>query len=40
MPRKITISDGMTPLAKKLIELGMTKKELAERSGVPHRRHH
>lgn len=35
MPRKITISDDMTPLAKKLIELDMTKKELAERSGVP-----
>lgn len=35
MPRKITISDNMTPLAKKLIEQGMTKKELADKSGVP-----
>lgn len=33
--RRITISDNMTPLAKKLIERGMTKKELAEKSGVP-----
>lgn len=35
MPRKITISDNMTPLARKLIEQGMTKKELADKSGVP-----
>lgn len=33
--RKMTITDNMTPLAKKLVERGMTKKDLAERSGVP-----
>lgn len=33
--RKMTITDNMTPLAKKMIERGMTKKDLAERSGVP-----
>lgn len=33
--RRITITDNMTPLAKKLVEQGMTKKELAEKSGVP-----
>lgn len=35
MARKITISENMTPLAKTLVDRGMTKKELAERSGVP-----
>lgn len=33
--RKMTMTDNMTPLAKKLVERGMTKKELSERSGVP-----
>lgn len=33
--RKITMTDDMTPLARKLVEQGMTKKALAERSGVP-----
>lgn len=33
--RRMTITEDMTPLAKKLIEQGMTKKELAEKSGVP-----
>lgn len=33
--RRITMTDDMTPLAKKLIEQGMTKKDLAEKSGVP-----
>ena len=33
--RKIKLTDNMTPLAKKLVERGMTKKELSERSGVP-----
>jgi transcriptional regulator with XRE-family HTH domain len=31
----MTITDNMTPLARKLVDKGMTKKELAERSGVP-----
>ncbi len=35
MPRKITITDNMTPLATKLVETGMTKKALSEASGVP-----
>ena len=35
MPRKITIKEDMTPLAKILVTQGMTKKELSERSGVP-----
>lgn len=33
--RRMTITDDMTPLARKLIERGMTKKDLAEKSGVP-----
>jgi transcriptional regulator with XRE-family HTH domain len=33
--RTMTITDNMTPLARKLVDKGMTKKELAERSGVP-----
>jgi transcriptional regulator with XRE-family HTH domain len=33
--RTMAITDNMTPLAKKLVEKGMTKKELAELSGVP-----
>ena len=35
MPRKITIKEDMTPLAKMLVAQGMTKRELSERSGVP-----
>ena len=35
MARKITVSENMTPLAKTLVDRAMTKKELAERSGVP-----
>ena len=35
MPRRITITDNMTPLATKLVEANMTKKALAEKSGVP-----
>ena len=35
MPRRITITDNMTPLATKLVEAHMTKKALAEKSGVP-----
>lgn len=33
--RRMAITEDMTPLAKKLIEKGMTKKDLAEKSGVP-----
>ena len=33
--RRMTMTDDMTPLAKRLIERGMTKKELSEKSGVP-----
>lgn len=35
MSRRITITDNMTPLAKRLVEANMTKKALAEKSGVP-----
>ncbi len=35
MPRRITITDNMTPLATKLVEANMTKKALSEKSGVP-----
>ena len=35
MPRRITITDNMAPLATKLVEANMTKKALAEKSGVP-----
>lgn len=35
MARKITVSENMTPLAKTLVDRAMTKKELAEQSGVP-----
>lgn len=33
--RRLAITDDMTPLAKKLVEKSMTKKDLAEKSGVP-----
>lgn len=33
--RRMTMNEDMTPLAKKLIEHGMTKKELSKKSGVP-----
>ena len=35
MARRITITDNMPPLAIKLVEANMTKKALAEKSGVP-----
>ena len=35
MARRMTISDNMTPIDRKCIELGITRTELAERSGVP-----
>ena len=35
MARRMTITEDMTPLSRKIIESGMTKKELAEKSGVP-----
>ena len=33
--RKIAITDNMTPINKKCIEAGLTRKQLAEMSGVP-----
>lgn len=33
--RRITVTEDMTPIARMLVERGMTKKELAEKSGVP-----
>lgn len=35
MARRITVTENMPPLAKKLIEAHMTKKALAAQSGVP-----
>ena len=35
MARHMTITENMPPLSRKIIEMGMTKKELAEKSGVP-----
>lgn len=33
--RKIAITDNMTPINRKCIEAGLTRKQLAEMSGVP-----
>lgn len=33
--RRITVTEDMTPIARMLVDKGMTKKELAQRSGVP-----
>ena len=33
--RKIAITDNMTPINKNCIEAGLTRKQLAEMSGVP-----
>lgn len=35
MPRRIAITENMTPINRKCIEAGISRKELAERSGVP-----
>lgn len=35
MPRRIEMKDNMHPIAKRLVKQGMTKKTLAEKSGVP-----
>lgn len=33
--RRITMTDNMTPIDKKCIEKGITRKELSAQSGVP-----
>lgn len=33
--RRITVTEDMTPIARMLVDRGMTKKELAQKSGVP-----
>lgn len=33
--RRITVTENMTPIARILVDRGMTKKELAQKSGVP-----
>lgn len=33
--RRITVTEDMTPIARMLVDKGMTKKELAQKSGVP-----
>ena len=33
--RKITVKDDMTPLEKMIVERGMSRTELAKKSGVP-----
>lgn len=33
--RKLTMTENMTPIDKKLIEKGMTRADLARQSGVP-----
>lgn len=33
--RKMTLSDDMTPIDRKCVELGISRKELSIRSGVP-----
>ncbi len=33
--RKITVTENMTPINRKCIEAGLTRKQLAEMSGVP-----
>ena len=37
MARRITVSDNMTKIDLQRIEQGISRKELAERSGVPRR---
>ena len=37
MARRITVSDNMTKIDLQCIEQGISRKELAERSGVPRR---
>ena len=33
--RKLTMTENMTPIDKKLIEKGMTRSDLSKQSGVP-----
>lgn len=33
--RKLTLTENMTPIDKKLIEKGMTRSDLSKQSGVP-----
>lgn len=33
--RKITMTENMTPINRKCIEAGISRKQLAEKSGVP-----
>lgn len=33
--RKLTMTENMTPIDKKLIENGMTRSDLSKQSGVP-----
>ena len=37
MARRITVTDNMTKIDLRCIEQGISRKELAERSGVPRR---
>ena len=37
--RKLTMTENMTPIDKKLIEKGMTRSDLSKQSGVPLRTH-
>ena len=34
--RKIPITENMTPIDKKCIEAGISRRELAQKSGIPY----